>query len=75
MSATALRATLHVCSNPCGHRRAGFYHAVDWSEMWFRGLLAFHVFVWVFAIATRKSNDAQMVLLLSICARGPPAPP
>merc|ERR1712194_738295 len=46
----------------------GFYHAVDWSEPWLKGLLAFHVTVWVLAIATRKLNDVQIVMLLSILA-------
>ena len=49
-------------------RLPGFYHAVDWSEPWLKGLLAFHVTVWVLAIATRRLNDVQIVLLLSICA-------
>lgn len=46
----------------------GFYYAVDWSEPWLKALLAFHVTVWVLAVATRKMNDVQIVLLLSICA-------
>ena len=37
-------------------RPAGFYHAVDWSEPWLKGLLAFHVTVWVLAIATPNLN-------------------
>jgi len=53
-------------------RPAGFYHAVDWSEPWLKGLLAFHVTVWVLAIATRKLNDVQIVLLL--CIRAPHSP-
>ena len=53
-------------------RPAGFYHAVDWSEPWLKGLLAFHVTVWVLAVATRKLNDVQIVLLL--CIRAPHSP-
>ena len=44
----------------------GFYHAIDWSERWLLGLGAFHLLVWLVVIATRKSHDAQMVLLLVI---------
>ena len=44
----------------------GFAHAIDWSEQWLMGLGAFHAIVWLVAIATRRNNDAQMVLLISI---------
>jgi len=44
----------------------GFVHAVDWNERWLLGLGAFHVFVWVVMIASRRNSDAQMVLLVTI---------
>ena len=44
----------------------GFAHAIDWNERWLLGLGAFHALVWVFAIASRRSHDAQMVLLVVI---------
>ena len=65
----ASHAQVSARSSECPFARpAGFYHAVDWSEPWLKGLLAFHVTVWVLAIATRKLNDVQIVMLLSIRA-------
>jgi hypothetical protein len=65
----APHAQVSARSSECPFARpAGFYHAVDWSEPWLKGLLAFHVTVWVLAIATRKLNDVQIVMLLSIRA-------
>ena len=46
----------------------GFYHAVDWAEPWLLGLGAFHLFIWILAIATYRWNDFQMVLLTLTCA-------
>jgi hypothetical protein len=46
----------------------GFYHAVNWSERWLLGLAALHVIIWSTMILTRRSNDAQMVLLILIRA-------
>jgi hypothetical protein len=44
----------------------GFVHAIDWSEQWLMGLAAFHALMWLVAIASRRSHDAQMVLLVVI---------
>ena len=44
----------------------GFYHAVDWSEPWLRGLAAFHVLVWIVAVAFRRWDNVQMLLLVGI---------
>ena len=44
----------------------GFYHAVDWSELWLRGLAVFHILVWTIAIAFRRWDNVQMLLLVSI---------
>jgi hypothetical protein len=44
----------------------GFYHAVDWSEPWLRGLAVFHILVWTIAIAFRRWDNVQMLLLVSI---------
>ena len=46
----------------------GFVHAIDWSERWLLGLLGFHLLVWTLCIATRRNNNAQIALLLTICA-------
>lgn len=43
-------------------RVQGFYKAVDWSERWIQCLLGFHVVTLALAIATRKSESAQMVI-------------
>ena len=47
----------------------GFVHAVDWSERWLLTLLAFHSFVWMLVILTRKWNDFQMAMLVIIRAQ------
>ena len=49
----------------------GFYHAVDWSQSWLRALAAFHAVMWLACLLTRRSYEAQMVLLVVI--RTPPA--
>ncbi len=41
-----------------------FSAAVNWSESWIRGLLAFHVFILIAVITTRKSSDAQTVIFI-----------
>ena len=46
----------------------GFMHAIDWSERWLLALGAFHAVVWLVVLATRRNQDAQMVLLLTILA-------
>lgn len=46
----------------------GFVHAVDWSERWLLGLLAFHAAWWGAALALRRSADATMVLLVALLA-------
>ena len=66
-------ASTLLCTERSSRPAAGFYYAIDWSETWLRGLLAFHIFVWLFAIVTRKANEVQMVLLLSIRAATPRA--
>ncbi|CAN0397629.1 unnamed protein product, partial [Scytosiphon promiscuus] len=40
--------------------------AVDWSERWIQGILAFHVLMWICFIATRKSFGAQIGLFVVI---------
>lgn len=39
-----------------------FVHAVDWTEPWLIGLMAFHLVLLVVAIATRKQGNTQAVL-------------
>lgn len=46
----------------------GFVHAIDWSEQWLRVLAAFHVCVWLLVFFTRRINNVQIGLLLSILA-------
>ena len=66
MGKGACSGDLHALS--CSLSLAGFYHAVDWSETWLLWLLGFHAIVWLFVILTRRLNEVQMVLLLSIRA-------
>ena len=47
----------------------GFYHAVDWTERWLIALVAFHIQLWVIAVALRHSDNVQMVLLVLIRTR------
>jgi len=46
----------------------GFYHAVDWTESWLVALGGFHLVVWALVLLTWRSNEAQMVLLISLLA-------
>ncbi|KAJ9145675.1 hypothetical protein P3X46_028030 [Hevea brasiliensis] len=42
----------------------GFFHAIDWTEPWLRGLMAFHVALLIVAILSRKHINFQMFLFL-----------
>ena len=44
----------------------GFFHAIDWTERWLRLLGAYHLTLWCLVIGSRRSQDAQMLLLFSI---------
>lgn len=44
-----------------------FSSAVDWSETWIRGLIAFHLVMLVLAILTRRSETLQSVLFAVVC--------
>ena len=44
----------------------GFAHAIDWTERWLIGLGAFHFLVLLLVVALRHSQDAQMVMLVTI---------
>ena len=48
--------------------RAAFISAVDWSEGWIQGLLAFHVCYFLAVVLTYKSYGAQVFLFLLGCA-------
>ena len=45
-----------------------FGHAVDWSERWIQGLVAFHIGLWVVALATRRRFWPQTTIFFIICA-------
>ncbi|MBA0808538.1 hypothetical protein Gohar_024268 [Gossypium harknessii] len=42
----------------------GFLHAIDWKEPWLMCLLAFHVFLLIVTIFSRKNTNFQMCLFL-----------
>ncbi|XVF29966.1 hypothetical protein REPUB_Repub16aG0016700 [Reevesia pubescens] len=42
----------------------GFFHAIDWKEPWLMSLLAFHVFLLIITIFSRKNTNFQMCLFL-----------
>jgi len=44
-----------------------FRHAVDWSERWIQALVAFHVFLWILTLSTRKRFGIQTVVFFLIC--------
>mmetsp|Transcript_3912 Transcript_3912/g.8471 ORF Transcript_3912/g.8471 Transcript_3912/m.8471 type:complete len:169 (-) Transcript_3912:191-697(-) len=45
----------------------GFYHAVNWAgESWLQALGVFQLSVWLLAVLTRKSSNAQMMLLFIV---------
>ncbi|XP_024539250.1 transmembrane protein 18-like [Selaginella moellendorffii] len=39
-----------------------FVHAVDWTEPWIGALVAFHLFLLVFILWTRRNTDLQMAI-------------
>ena len=43
-----------------------FVHAVDWTEPWLIGLMAFHLMLIVVVIATRKQGNMQGVIFFGI---------
>jgi hypothetical protein len=53
---TTLTRTPQPKSNP----HTAFAAAVDWSERWIQGLLAFHALLWVTVLATRKNMNVQV---------------
>ena len=55
----SLLFTLYLCS--------AFSSAVDWTENWLRGLLCFHVILFVIVVLTRKNTTIQSMLFLYIC--------
>lgn len=44
-----------------------FYAAVNWTESWIRGLLLFHVLMYVAAFVTRKRIKFQIAQFLILC--------
>lgn len=44
-----------------------FSSAVDWSENWIRGLLAFHVVLLCLVVATRQNLDLQTFFFAVVC--------
>lgn len=46
------------------HDKTAFAAAVDWSERWIQGLVAFHLVLWVAVLALRKNMTAQVNLYM-----------
>jgi len=46
---------------------AAFRAAVDWSEQWIQGLMAFHVVIFIMFLILRNNVDFQTALFLLIC--------
>lgn len=44
-----------------------FYAAVDWTESWIHGLLAFHAILLVLILTTRKAFELQCFFFMLIC--------
>jgi hypothetical protein len=40
---------------------------VDWTEVWIRGLIAFHVLLWVLVLGFRKNMTLQTTIFFFIC--------
>lgn len=41
-----------------------FTHAIDWTESWIRGLLAFHAIMLILVVLTRKNYELQCFLFM-----------
>jgi hypothetical protein len=61
-----MRETAKAPETALEHWQA-FSSAVDWSETWIRGLVAFHLVLFALVILTRKSETAQTVLFSVVC--------
>lgn len=44
-----------------------FTAAINWKEKWIQALLAFHVFLFLITIFTRKKTDIQACIFFTIC--------
>ncbi|PNH06883.1 Transmembrane protein 18 [Tetrabaena socialis] len=51
-------------AEPFLHVVQGFIHAIDWREPWIIGILAFHVAMFLAAVATRKRTAIQTVVFM-----------
>ena len=49
----------HTYHTPPIHTSA-FAAAVDWSEVWVRGLVAFHALLWVVVLLYRRNMTVQV---------------
>ncbi len=45
-----------------------FTSAVNWKENWIRGLLIFHVMLWVLTLASRKAFKLQVAIFFVVSA-------
>jgi hypothetical protein len=61
-----MRETAKAPETALEHWQA-FSSAVDWSESWIRGLVAFHLVLFALVILTRKNETAQTVLFSVVC--------
>jgi hypothetical protein len=61
-----MRETAKAPETALEHWQA-FSTAVDWSETWIRGLVAFHLVLFALVILTRKKETAQTVLFSIVC--------
>jgi hypothetical protein len=44
-----------------------FSSAINWHERWIQGLIAFHIFMWILIIISRRNMTMQSCMFLVIC--------
>lgn len=59
-----LSSDLRSGLRPAYDNLMGFFHAIDWKEPWLVCLLAFHVFLLVVTVSSRRNTNFQMLLFL-----------
>ncbi|GKV09030.1 hypothetical protein SLEP1_g20590 [Rubroshorea leprosula] len=59
-----LSSELRSSLRPAYDNFMGFFHAIDWKELWLMGLLAFHFVLLIITLLSRKNTNFQMCLFL-----------
>ncbi|KAJ4826181.1 hypothetical protein Tsubulata_034278 [Turnera subulata] len=59
-----LSSELRSSLRPAADNFLGFFHAIDWTEPWLIGLLAFHGVLLIVTLASRKHVNFQFSLFL-----------